>query len=155
MEYVLCSCSTLVSLDFRGMGPGERLNLKMTFGACTSLERILIDADWILLTLSDKYVTFHNCSCLVGGNETTYSRSRISSNCMRIDIEGQAGYLTAKWYENAPPDWEGHGLELDVNLKELTLLVFEFSLDVYVSFGIKLFEYSVHLCCCVCGHAGI
>lgn len=77
-------------------GLGERLNLKMTFGACTSLERILVGADWILLTLSDKYATFHNCSRLVGGNGTTYSSSRISGDCMRIDVEGQAGYLTAK-----------------------------------------------------------
>lgn len=95
MDYTFCSCSSLASLDLRGMGLGERLNLKMTFGACTALERIVVDAGWTLPALSDKYATFHNCTRLVGGNGTTYSSSRISGDYMRIDTEGNAGYLTA------------------------------------------------------------
>lgn len=95
MDYAFCSCSSLAALDLCGFGVGDRLSLKMAFGACALLERILVDADWVLPTLTNKYATFHNCMHLVGGNGTTYANSRISGDYMRIDAEGVAGYLTA------------------------------------------------------------
>ena len=39
--------------------------------------------------------TFHNCAALVGGNGTAYDSGKTGYAMMRVDKDGQAGYLTA------------------------------------------------------------
>ena len=46
MNRTFSSCSALTELDLRGMSPASLSSMLYTFGACTALERILVDADW-------------------------------------------------------------------------------------------------------------
>ncbi|WP_117205470.1 hypothetical protein [Paratractidigestivibacter faecalis] len=45
MDHTFNSCSALAELDLRGMSPASLSSLPYTFGACTSLAKIMVDAD--------------------------------------------------------------------------------------------------------------
>lgn len=95
MDHTFNSCSALAELDLRGMSPASLSSLPYTFGACTALERILVDADWELPSECTGSSTFYNCKAIVDGNGTTYDSKQTTCAMCRIDREGQAGYLTA------------------------------------------------------------
>lgn len=96
MQYTFSSCSGITSLDFRGFDPSRLTNLYLTFGSCSNLVTIYADSTWALPPSGvSGSQTFYNCSNLVGGNGTAYASSRTGYAYMRIDREGQAGYLTA------------------------------------------------------------
>ena len=95
MNHTFNSCSALTELDLRGMSPASLSSLLYTFGACTALERILVDADWELPSECTGSSTFYNCKAIVDGNGTTYDSKQTTCAMCRIDREGQAGYLTA------------------------------------------------------------
>lgn len=95
MDHTLNSCSALAELDLRGMSPASLSSLLYTFGACTSLAKILVDADWELPKGCTDSSTFYNCKAIVGGNGTAYDSKQTTCAMCRIDREGQAGYLTA------------------------------------------------------------
>lgn len=95
MDHAFNSCSALTELDLRGMSPTALSSMLYTFGACTSLARILVDADWELPSGCTGSATFYNCKAIVGGNGTTYDSKQTTCAMCRIDREGQAGYLTA------------------------------------------------------------
>lgn len=94
-DHAFNSCSALTELDLRGMSPASLSSMLYTFGACTSLARILVDADWELPSGCTGSATFYNCKAIVGGNGTTYDSKQTTCAMCRIDREGQAGYLTA------------------------------------------------------------
>lgn len=69
--------------------------LYYAFGSCSSLEAIYVDSTWELPATCTGMATFYNCTKIVGGNGTTYSSSATGAAMMKVDREGQAGYLTA------------------------------------------------------------
>lgn len=96
MQHTFNSCLALASLDLRGFKPGALTSLSYTFGGCSKLASILVDSTWELPSKGLSGLgTFYNCTALVGGNGTAYDSSKTSYAMMRIDKEGQAGYLTA------------------------------------------------------------
>lgn len=95
MDHMFNSCSALAELDLRGMSPASLSSLLYTFGTCTSLAKILVDADWELPKGCTGSSTFYNCKAIVGGNGTAYDSKQTTCAMCRIDREGQAGYLTA------------------------------------------------------------
>ncbi len=72
MDHAFNSCSALAELDLRGMSPASLSSLLYTFGACTSLSKILVDADRELPKGCTGSSTFYNCKAIVGGNGTAY-----------------------------------------------------------------------------------
>lgn len=95
MNRTFNSCSALTELDLRGMSLASLSSMLYTFGACTALERILVDADWGLPSGCTGSSTFYNCKAIAGGNGTTYDSKQTTYAMCHIDREGQAGYLTA------------------------------------------------------------
>lgn len=96
MQHTFNSCSGLTSLDLRGFDPSGLTSLFYTFSGCKALRTITADAGWALPEsgLSGSG-TFNGCTSLVGGNGTAYSSGAIAYTYMRIDKEGEPGYLTA------------------------------------------------------------
>lgn len=95
MDHAFNSSSALAELDLRGMSPAALASMAYTFGACTSLAKILVDADWEPPKGCTGSSTFYNCKAIVGGNGTAYDSKQTMCAMRRIDREGQAGYLTA------------------------------------------------------------
>lgn len=96
MQHAFNTCTGLTSLDLRGFDPGRLTSLYYTFSGCKALRTITVDAGWRLPEsgLSGPG-TFNGCTSLVGGNGTAYSSGAIAYTYMRIDKEGEPGYLTA------------------------------------------------------------
>lgn len=96
MQHTFNSCLALASLDLRGFKPGSLTNLSYTFGGCSKLASILVDSTWELPSKGlSGFGTFYNCAALVGGNGTAFDSGKTGYAMMRIDKDGQAGYLTA------------------------------------------------------------
>ena len=96
MQHTFNSCTALASMDMRGFKPGALANLSYTFGGCSKLASILVDSTWELPAKGVSGMgTFHNCAALVGGNGTAYDSGKTGYAMMRVDKDGQAGYLTA------------------------------------------------------------
>lgn len=97
MASCFASCTAVTEIDLRGFSPASLANLTYAFSGCRALTRILADADWELpssgLTLTQ---TFYGCSeALAGGAGTVWSKDATSGAYLRIDREGEPGYLTA------------------------------------------------------------
>lgn len=95
MNRTFNSCSALTELDLRGMSPASLSSMLYAFAACTSLAKMVVDADWELPEGCTSSGTFYNCKAIVGGNGTTYDSKQTTYAMCHIDREGQAGYLTA------------------------------------------------------------
>ena len=99
LNYWFYGCSALASVsgmeNLRGMSPAALAGMAYTFGACTSLAKILVDADWELFKGCTGSSTFYNRKAIVGGNGTAYDSKQTTCAMCRIDREGQAGYFTA------------------------------------------------------------
>lgn len=95
MAHAFNSCTALAELDLRGMGAGALEDLAYAFGGCAALERILVDADWELPEGCSGASAFYGCKALCGGNGTAYDAKATGFGMMRVDREGQPGYLTA------------------------------------------------------------
>lgn len=96
MRYTFNACTSLASLDLRGFSPATLEVLAFTFGGCSALTTILVDASWALPSGCGGGMTFYGCTNLVGGNGTIYSASRTNYDRMVIDgLDGKVGYLTA------------------------------------------------------------
>lgn len=96
MRYAFASCSGVSSIDLTGLDPSTLTDLFYCFAGCTGLATIYVDADWALPSGCTGSQCFYNCKALVGGNGTTFDSKKVSATYMRIDKDGQAGYLTAK-----------------------------------------------------------
>ncbi|MRX81094.1 hypothetical protein [Eggerthella guodeyinii] len=83
------ACTSLASLDMRGFSPTALEVLAFTFGGCSALTTILVDASWVLPSGCGDGMTFYGCTNLVGGNGTVYSTSR--TNYDRMVIDGSMG----------------------------------------------------------------
>ena len=95
MRYTFSSCS-FATIDFRGFDPSTLTDLFYTFSGCSSLTTIYADSTWALPSSGISGTQcFYGCRALVGGNGTAWSSSNVSYTYMRIDLAGQAGYLTA------------------------------------------------------------
>lgn len=89
MDHTFNSCSALTELDLRGMSPASLSSLLYTFGACTSLAKIIVNAGWELSKGCTGSSTFYNCKAIVGGNGTAYGSKQTTCAMCRIDREGR------------------------------------------------------------------
>lgn len=96
MRYAFSSCIGVTELDLTGLDPSGLTDLFYAFAGCSALATIYADAGWELPSGASGMGCFYNCKSLVGGNGTAWSSSNTSATYMRIDKDGQAGYLTAK-----------------------------------------------------------
>lgn len=96
MQHTFNSCTALETLDLRGFEPGSLANLTYTFGGCSKLRTILVDASWKLSASGlSAFGTFRSCTSIVDGVGTAYDDKKASGAMMRIDAAGAPGYLTA------------------------------------------------------------
>lgn len=96
MAFCFASCTGVETLDLRGFLPASLADLTYAFSSCNALTTILADASWELPASGlDTYQTFYSSAALVGGNETAWSKDAVSGAYLRIDCEGEPGYLTA------------------------------------------------------------
>lgn len=97
MQHTFNTCTGLTSLDLRGFDPSRLTSLYYTFSGCKALRTITVNAGWKLPEsgLSGPR-TFNGCTSLVGGNGTAYGSGAIAYTYMRIDKEGEPGYLTTE-----------------------------------------------------------
>ena len=96
MEYAFSSCTSLVTLDFRGFDPSSLTDLFYTFAGCTALTTIYADSTWALPASGiSGSQCFYRCTSLVGGAGTAWSSSNTGYAYMRIDTASTPGYLTA------------------------------------------------------------
>lgn len=97
MRYAMNGCTSLTSLDLRGVEPSGLTDLTNCFSGCAELETIWADADWALPADATGQMTFFGCVELVGGQGTEFSPEMTSCEYMRIDDRygGAPGYLTA------------------------------------------------------------
>lgn len=96
MRYAFNACTSLATLDLRGFSPAALEVLAFTFGGCSALTTILVDAGWALPSGCGGGMTFYGCTSLVGGNGTIYLSARTNYDRMVIDgLDGKIGYLTA------------------------------------------------------------
>lgn len=104
MNHTFNSCSALTELGLRGISPASLSSMLYAFGACTALERILVDADWELPSGCTGSSTFYNCKAIVGDNGTVYDSKQTTCAMCRIDREGRAtslpgsGLSLQKWH---------------------------------------------------------
>ena len=94
MRMTFNGCTSLGALYLMGFDPSALQDLFYAFALCTSLEVIYVDSTWVLPAGCTGMATFYNCLKLSGGNGTTYSSSATGASMMKVDREGQAGYLT-------------------------------------------------------------
>lgn len=88
-------CTSLETVDLRGF-PFEALeDVGNMFYECSSLTTIYADPDWELPTEATGYNVFRECEALVGGNGTAWSVAHTNHEYLRIDSDGDPGYLTA------------------------------------------------------------
>jgi hypothetical protein len=95
MEHTFNSCTSLETLDLRGVDPSSLEKLTYTFAGCSSLTTILVDATWTLPSGCSGMGTFYSDKALVGGNGTTFSSSAVGYARCVVDAPGTPGYLTA------------------------------------------------------------
>lgn len=88
-------CTSLETVDLRGF-PFEALeDVSTMFYECASLTTIYADPDWELPPGATGNNVFRECEALVGGNGTAWSVAHTNHEYLRIDGEGEPGYLTA------------------------------------------------------------
>ena len=95
MNFCFASCDAVEVLDLRGFDPSGLGDLNYAFSSCGSLTTILADADWELPEGVTGAQTFYSSPALVGGNGTEWNASFLYVGMLRIDREGQIGYMTA------------------------------------------------------------
>ena len=95
MRHAFNGCAALGSLDLRGVDPSALTDLFYAFAGCSALKTITADASWELPEGATGMQAFYQCTSLVGGNGTAFDAKSAGAGMMRIDKEGQAGYLTA------------------------------------------------------------
>lgn len=96
VQQLFNSCTALETLDLRGFEPGSLANLTYTFGGCSKLRTILVDASWKLPASGlSAFGTFRSCTSIVDGAGTAYDDKKASGAMMRIDAARAPGYLTA------------------------------------------------------------
>ncbi len=90
-------CGALTELDLTGFDPKRLEDVDRAFYSCKLLKTIYADESWKLPAAGVSGSScFYGCSALVGGNGTAFSASRVSYSYLRIDRDGEPGFLTAK-----------------------------------------------------------
>ena len=95
MAFCFAGCAGLTELDMRSFSPESLADVSYAFSSCGALTTILADASWKLPAGVGTYQTFHDSPALVGGNGTAWSADAVSGEYLRIDREGEPGYMTA------------------------------------------------------------
>lgn len=93
MNYTFNGCTSLRTLDLRGLDPADLHGLDSTFSRCTSLATILVDATWTLPGTVSGANTFYKCGALRGGRGTA-TGDNVGPSMMCVDREGKEGLLT-------------------------------------------------------------
>ena len=69
------------------------------FYSCRALRTIYVSDSWNTAKVTSSSGMFTNCTSLVGGNGTKYSRSYTDKTYARIDTASAPGYLSEKPYK--------------------------------------------------------
>ena len=90
-------CSSLTTLDLSSFDTGKVSNMAMTFWGCSNLQTIYVsESKWSTASVTSSNMMFAGCTSLKGGNGTMYDSSITDVLYAHIDMEGYAGYLTAR-----------------------------------------------------------
>ncbi len=97
MGHMFNSCYRLTSLDLSGFNTSRVTAMNCMFYGCSNLRTIYVGNGWSTAAVTNSDNMFKYCSCLVGGQGTTYSPSHVDAAYAHIDGgTSNPGYLTAK-----------------------------------------------------------
>ena len=96
MSSMFNGCSNLTSLDLTNFDTKKVTDMSSMFNGCSNLTTIYAGADWSTANVTNGTSMFYGCSNLKGGNGTAYDGRYTGITYARIDMPGQAGYLTDK-----------------------------------------------------------
>ena len=89
------SCTKITSLDLYSFNTSNVTNMLEMFNGCSSLQTINVSDGWSTAALSEDYLMFMDCSCLVGGEGTAYDANHVNASYAHIDGGvDNPGYLT-------------------------------------------------------------
>jgi hypothetical protein len=95
LRYTFANCTGINIFDLRGLGSSKLTDLFYAFSGCKNLLYIYVSSTWQLPSGATGYQCFNGCTPLTGGNGTQWSSGHTSADYMRIDKDGEPGYLTA------------------------------------------------------------
>ena len=97
MSILFYGCSSLTVLDLSSFDVSKVEYLTQMFDGCTSLETIYSKNDWNTQYpgTADTAFMFDNCTSLIGGNGTEYSRAYTNGIYANLDVNGKRGYFTS------------------------------------------------------------
>lgn len=87
-------CTSLKTIDLRGMNTSAVKNMTNMFKNCIALEKIFVDTAWSTSAVTTSTNMFQNAVEITGGNGTTFNASYIDKTYARIDTAGTLGYLS-------------------------------------------------------------
>lgn len=97
MDSMFYGCNSLTKLDLYKFNTAQVTNISSMFRDCNFLETIYASELWDLIKIETiQENVFLNCENLIGGNETAYDETKISSDYACIDTNEEVGYFTYK-----------------------------------------------------------
>ncbi len=95
MGYMFNSCYRLTSLDLSGFNTSRVTAMNCMFYDSRNLQTIYVGTGWSTAAVTNSDNMFKYCSCLVGGQGTTYSPSHVDAAYAHIDGgPSNPGYFT-------------------------------------------------------------
>ena len=103
MGNMFAGCSRLKRLNLSNFKTDNVIAMDSMFTDCSNLLTIYVnDTNWSTASVSSSYQMFHQCTRLVGGRGTTYSRYNTNAIFACVDKADTAGYLTALYSGEEP-----------------------------------------------------
>ena len=94
MDYMFHDCN-LTSLDLTSFNTANVTIMREMFYGCSNLARIYVSENWSTAALTESSDMFKNCTCLVGGQGTTYDANHTDASYAHIDGgSSNPGYLS-------------------------------------------------------------
>ena len=95
MGHMFNSCYRLTSLDLSGFNTSKVTAMNCMFYDCRNLQTIYVGTGWSTAAVTNSDNMFKYCSCLVGGQGTTYSPSHVDAAYAHLDGgPSNPGYFT-------------------------------------------------------------
>jgi hypothetical protein len=94
LRYTFSGCTGVNVFVLSGLDPSKLTDLYYAFSGCSNLAYIYVSSDWKLPSNSTGFQCFNGCKGLMGGNGTKWSSDHTAADYMRIDKDGEPGYLS-------------------------------------------------------------